>query len=82
MVSPTDTDFIYLYGGAGNDTLSTGSGGGYLFGEGGANTLTGGGGINVCGRRRFRHRHHERQQRLLHRCKLDRARRRYLQDGA
>ena len=46
-VASTDADFIYLYGGAGNDTLSTGSGGGYLIGEGGINTLTGGGGLNV-----------------------------------
>jgi Ca2+-binding RTX toxin-like protein len=46
-VANTDTDFVYLYGGAGNDTLSTGSGGGYLFGEGGTNVLTGGGGLNV-----------------------------------
>ena len=47
VVAPADTDFIYLYGGAGNDTLATGSGGGYLFGEGGTNTLTGGGNTNV-----------------------------------
>jgi len=46
-VANTDTDFVYLYGGAGNDTLSTGSGGGYLIGEGGTNVLTGGGGLNV-----------------------------------
>jgi Ca2+-binding RTX toxin-like protein len=46
-VANTDTDFTYLYGGAGNDTLTTGSGGGYLFGEGGTNVLTGGGGLNV-----------------------------------
>ena len=46
-VANTDADFIYLYGGAGNDTLTTGSGGGYLFGEGGTNMLTGGGGTNV-----------------------------------
>jgi Ca2+-binding RTX toxin-like protein len=46
-VANTDSDFVYLYGGAGNDTLSTGSGGGYLFGEGGTNVLTGGGGLNV-----------------------------------
>ena len=46
-VANTDADFIYLYGGAGNDTLSTGSGGGYLIGEGGTNVLNGGGGLNV-----------------------------------
>jgi Ca2+-binding RTX toxin-like protein len=46
-VANTDSDFVYLYGGTGNDTLSTGSGGGYLFGEGGSNVLTGGGGLNV-----------------------------------
>ena len=46
-VANTDSDFSYLYGGAGNDTLTTGSGGGYLFGEGGTNLLTGGGGLNV-----------------------------------
>ena len=46
-VANTDSDFVYLYGGAGNDTLSTGSGGGYLFGEGGTNTLNGGGGTNI-----------------------------------
>ncbi len=46
-VASTDSDVTYLYGGAGNDTLTTGSGGGYLFGEGGTNTLTGGGGVNV-----------------------------------
>jgi Ca2+-binding RTX toxin-like protein len=46
-VASTDSDFTYLYGGAGNDTLTTGSGGGYLFGEGGSNVLTGGGGTNV-----------------------------------
>ena len=46
-VANTDSDFVYLYGGAGNDTLTTGSGGGYLFGEGGTNVLTGGGGLNV-----------------------------------
>ena len=46
-VANTDSDFSYLYGGAGNDTLTTGSGGGYLFGEGGTNVLTGGGGLNV-----------------------------------
>ena len=46
-VANTDADFIYLYGGAGNDTLTTGSGGGYLFGESGTNTLNGGGGTNV-----------------------------------
>ncbi len=46
-VANTDSAFVYLYGGAGNDTLSTGSGGGYMFGEGGTNTLTGGGGVNV-----------------------------------
>ena len=46
-VANTDSDFVYLYGGAGNDTLTTGSGGGYLFGEGGTNVLTGGGGTNV-----------------------------------
>ena len=46
-VANTDSDFIYLYGGAGNDTLSTGSGGGYLIGEGGTNVLNGGGGLNV-----------------------------------
>ncbi len=46
-VASTDSDFIYLYGGAGNDTLSTGSGGGYLIGEGGTNVLNGGGGTNV-----------------------------------
>ncbi len=43
----TDTDFVYLYGGAGNDTLSTGAGGGYMIGEGGNNTLHGGAGLNV-----------------------------------
>ena len=46
-VANTDSDFVYLYGGAGNDTLTTGSGGGYLFGEGGTNVLTGGGGTNM-----------------------------------
>jgi Ca2+-binding RTX toxin-like protein len=46
-VANTDSNFVYLYGGAGNDTLSTGSGGGYLIGEGGTNVLTGGGGLNV-----------------------------------
>jgi autotransporter passenger strand-loop-strand repeat protein len=46
-VANTDSDFTYLYGGVGNDTLSTGSVGGYLIGEGGTNVLTGGGGINV-----------------------------------
>ncbi len=46
-VANTDSNFVYLYGGAGNDTLSTGSGGGYLFGEGGTNLLNGGGGTNV-----------------------------------
>ena len=46
-VANTDTNFSYLYGGTGNDTLSTGSGGGYLIGEGGTNVLTGGGGLNV-----------------------------------
>ena len=46
-VANSDTDFVYLYGGSGNDTMSSGSGGSYLFGEGGANTLTGGGGTNV-----------------------------------
>ena len=46
-VANTDSNFTYLYGGSGNDTLSTGSGGGYLFGEGGTNVLTGGGGLNV-----------------------------------
>jgi calpain family cysteine protease/hemolysin type calcium-binding protein len=46
-VANTDSNFVYLYGGAGNDTLSTGSGGGYLFGESGTNVLTGGGGLNV-----------------------------------
>jgi Ca2+-binding RTX toxin-like protein len=46
-VANTDAGFKYLYGGSGNDTLSTGSGGGYMFGEGGTNTLTGGGGTNV-----------------------------------
>jgi Ca2+-binding RTX toxin-like protein len=46
-VASTDTDFVYLFGGSGNDTLSTGSGGGYLFGEGGTNVLTGGGSENV-----------------------------------
>jgi Ca2+-binding RTX toxin-like protein len=46
-VANTDTGFKYLYGGAGNDTLTTGSGGGYLFGEGGTNVLSGGGGLNV-----------------------------------
>jgi Ca2+-binding RTX toxin-like protein len=46
-MASTDTDFVYLYGGSGNDTLSTGSGGGYLIGEGGTNVLTGGGSLNV-----------------------------------
>jgi Ca2+-binding RTX toxin-like protein len=46
-VASADSNFVYLYGGAGNDMLSTGSGGGYLFGEGGTNVLTGGGGLNV-----------------------------------
>jgi Ca2+-binding RTX toxin-like protein len=46
-VANTDSNFTYLYGGAGNDALSTGSGGGYLIGEGGTNVLTGGGGLNV-----------------------------------
>ncbi len=46
-VANSDAGFKYLYGGAGNDTLTTGTGGGYLFGEGGTNTLTGGGGLNV-----------------------------------
>ncbi|PWT84366.1 MAG: hypothetical protein C5B56_15750 [Proteobacteria bacterium] len=46
-VANSDADFVYLYGGSGNDTLSTGSGGGYLLGEGGTNSLTGGGGLNV-----------------------------------
>ncbi len=46
-VANTDSNFVYLYGGSGNDTLTTGSGGGYLFGEGGTNVLTGGGGTNV-----------------------------------
>jgi Ca2+-binding RTX toxin-like protein len=46
-VANTDSNFSYLYGGAGNDTLSTGSGGGYLIGEGGTNVLSGGGGLNV-----------------------------------
>jgi RTX calcium-binding nonapeptide repeat (4 copies) len=46
-VAGGDSDFTYLYGGAGTDTLTTGSGGGYLFGEGGSNTLNGGGGLNV-----------------------------------
>jgi Ca2+-binding RTX toxin-like protein len=46
-VANTDTGFKYLYGGSGNDTLTTGSGGGYLIGEGGTNVLTGGGGLNV-----------------------------------
>ena len=82
-VANTDADFVYLYGGAGNDTLTTGSGGGYLIGEGGTNVLTGGGGTQrVRGRRRFRRRHHERrqrQQRLLHRRQFDRAWRRHLQ---
>jgi serralysin len=42
------TDFVYLYGASGNDTLTLGANGGYLFGSGGANTLNGGtGGINV-----------------------------------
>ena len=43
-VANSDSDLVYLYGGAGNDTLTTGSGGGYLFGLGGTNVLTGGGG--------------------------------------
>jgi hypothetical protein len=47
IVANTDSDFTYLYGGSGNDTLSTVSGGGYLFGEGGTNVLTGGVGLNV-----------------------------------
>ncbi|PWT85096.1 MAG: hypothetical protein C5B56_14550 [Proteobacteria bacterium] len=46
-VANGDTDFVYLYGAAGNDTLSTGAGGGYLIGEGGTNVLNGGGGVNV-----------------------------------
>ncbi len=46
-VANTDANFVYLYGGSGNDTLSTGSGGGYLIGEGGTNVLNGGGGLNV-----------------------------------
>ncbi len=46
-VAGGDNDFVYLYGGTGNDTLSTASGGGYLIGEGGTNTLTGGSGLNV-----------------------------------
>jgi Ca2+-binding RTX toxin-like protein len=46
-VANTDADFVYLYGGTGNDTLSTRSGGGYLFGEGGTNVLSGGAGTNV-----------------------------------
>jgi hypothetical protein len=46
-VASTDSDFVYLYGGAGNDALTTGAGGGYLFGGGGTNTLTGGGSLNV-----------------------------------
>ena len=42
------SDFLYLYGGSGNDTLTAGSAGGYLFGLGGTNTLNGGtGGTNV-----------------------------------
>ncbi len=47
VVTVSDSGFKYLYGGAGNDTLTTGAGGGYMFGEGGTNTLTGGGGLNV-----------------------------------
>ena len=46
-VAAGNSNFNYLYGGTGDDTLTTGSGGGYLIGEGGTNVLTGGGGTNV-----------------------------------
>jgi Ca2+-binding RTX toxin-like protein len=36
--------YVQLFGGAGNDTLRTGAGGGYLFGEAGADVLAGGAG--------------------------------------
>ena len=59
-----DTNFAYLYGSTGNDTLTLGSGGGYMFGEGGTNVLNGGANATnlfVGGQRR--HRHHERRHR-------------------
>lgn len=37
-----DSSFAYLFGSTGNDTLTLGSGGGYMFGEGGSNVLNGG----------------------------------------
>ena len=42
-VAGGDTDFTYLYGGVGTNTLTTGSGGGYEISTGGTNHMFGGG---------------------------------------
>ena len=48
VVNGSDSsDFIYLYGGDGINTLATGTGGGYMISTGGTNHMFGGGSTNV-----------------------------------
>ena len=46
-VAAADTDFTYIYGGSGTNTLTLGAGGGYLFSTGGTNHMYGGAGTDV-----------------------------------